>query len=182
MSTGGEGSPEARLLARIQLDRATGKPVDDRLPSMDEFLDAYPDSAFAEEVLAFKVEALVARGDDEQVLRTAEQYCERHPDGERRREVRWLEATVARDRLHDCQRALPAYREIAVDPGAHRAEATYYWGMCAAKLDQRDEALWVLQRALTYELTDDQARQAQEMLEEFEALEALQDAPAPMEP
>jgi len=163
-----QGSPEARLLARIQLDRATGKPPADRMASMNEFLQTYPDSAYAEEVLAFKVEALAAGGDAEQALLAAEQYVDRHPDGVRRLQVRWLEATVARDRLQDCRRALPAYREVAVERGPHRAEATYFWGVCASELDQRDEAVWALQRALTYELSEDQARHAQETLDALE--------------
>jgi len=157
-------SDEAVLLARIGINRAAGVPAADRLLDLDRFLTAYPDSAHVEEVLALRVEALAEQGSSEQALDAAGRFAERFPDGTRRREVRWIEATVARDQLHDCSRALPAYRELAAEPWGLWAEAAYFRGICAAEQGLDGEAREALESALGGNLTDAQTAEARRVL------------------
>ena len=157
-------SDEAVLLARIGINRAAGVPAADRLVDLDHFEAAYPDSLHGEEVLALRVEALAELGSAEQALAAAGQFADRYPDGARRREVRWIEATVARDQLHDCSRALPAYRELAEETWGGWADATYFRGICAAEQGLDDEAREALQSALGGNLSDAQTAEARRVL------------------
>jgi len=157
-------SDEAVLLARIGINRAAGVPAADRLVDLEHFLDAYPDSAHGEEVLALRIEALAELGSAQAALDAAGQFADRYPDGNRRREVRWIEATVARDQLHDCSRALPAYRELAVESWGLWAEAAYFRGICAAEQGLNTEAREALEAALGGNLTDAQTAEARRVL------------------
>ena len=157
-------SDEAVLLARIGINRAAGVPAADRLADLDRFLAAYPGSLHGEEVLALRVEALAELGSAEEALAAAGQFAERYPDGVRHREVRWLEATVARDQLHDCARALPAYRELAEDSWGLWADAAYFRGICAAEQGLEDEARGALESALAGNLSDAQTAEARRVL------------------
>ena len=160
-------SAQATLLARIEIDRAAGVPAADRLGNLDLFLASYPDDPHGEEVLALKVEALAAVGADSQVLATAEEFVLRHPDGSRLHEVRWIEATVARDRLHDCDRALPIYRDLASRPWGLWAEAAYFQGVCAAEKGLYDEARAALKSALSGTLQPTQEAEARRVLDDL---------------
>jgi hypothetical protein len=160
-------SEQATLLARIEIDRASGIPAADRLGDLDLFLVRYPDDPHGEEVLALKVEALAAVGADSQVLTVAQQFTRTYPDGTRRREVRWIEATVARDRLHDCAHALPIYRDLAGQAWGLWAEAAFFHGVCAADEGHYDEARDALNLALTGALQPTQEAEARRVLDDL---------------
>ncbi len=160
-------SAQATLLARIEIDRAAGVPAADRLGDLDLFLASYPDDPHGEEVLALKVEALAAVGADSQVLSAAEAFVQRYPEGSRLHEVRWIEATVARDRLHDCDRALPIYRDLAARPWGLWAEAAYFQGVCAAENGLYDEARTALTSALSGTLEATQEAEARRVLDDL---------------
>ena len=159
--------PDATLLARIEINRAAGLDAADRQRDLDRFLKTYPDSDHVEEVLALQVEALAELGDDAGVMQAAARFIERFPDGARRREVRWIEATVARDRLHDCGEALPAYRELAAEPWGRWAEASYFRGLCAAEQGHHDEARQALTAALEGGLDEDRSAEAERVLQQI---------------
>ncbi len=122
---------DLRLLAQIELQRGSGTPPGVRLDLLHVFLERFPDSAHAGEVRALTVEALADAGRNEDALLAVEQYLRLHPDDSRRQQVRWLEATVARDRLQDCERALPAYEELAGGDGPWREAAEQYVEGCS---------------------------------------------------
>jgi hypothetical protein len=110
------------------------------------------------------VGALAGTGDDEAALEAAAEFLTRHPDSSSRYDVRWIEATVARDRLHDCARALPAYRELAAAPGAQAGEAGFYRGVCAAEQGRDAEARGALEAALVAGLAPKLEAEARELL------------------
>ncbi len=121
---------DARLLAAIGLQRGSGMPAGQRLVGLEDFLARFPDSAYVAEVRALRVEALAEAGRPVEALAAAERFLDLHPDDPRRPQVRWLEATVARDRLQDCGRALPAYAELAAAAGPFQADAARYVEVC----------------------------------------------------
>ncbi len=123
-------SEDIRLLAQIELQRGSGAPPETRLELLGDFVDRFPDSAHVGEVRALTVEALADAGQNEDALLAAERYLILHPDDSRRQQVRWIEATVARDRLQDCERALPAYQELAGDAGPWQEAAQRYVEVC----------------------------------------------------
>jgi len=159
---------EASLFARIQLERGAGVPAADRLEDLDRFLAAYPDSAFGEEIRALRIEALADTGQDTATLQAASAFCERHGEGARRRQVRWIEARVAHGRLDDCERALPAYRELAAGTGPRVGEAMYGLGVCAYETGRVDEARDALRAATAFELDAEQQAHAHRLLEALE--------------
>ncbi len=161
----GAHDPEATLLSRIAVQRGAGVPAIDRLDDIDLFLATYPDSPSGEEVSALRVEALADSGAERDALEAAGVFCARYPSGSHRREVRWIEATVARDRLRNCERALPAYRELARHEDGRQAEALYYQGICAADLGLDEEASDTLSRALEIGLDPDRAEVARGLLD-----------------
>ena len=122
---------DALLLAQIGLQRGSETPPQERLDLLQDFLTRFPDSAHVGEVRALIVEALADAGRDEDALFAVEQYLAHHPDDSRRQQVRWLEATLARDRLQDCERALPAYRELAGEEGPWQEAAEQYVEVCS---------------------------------------------------
>ncbi len=156
---------EAALFARIQLERGAGVPAADRLLDLEAFLAAYPDGPFAEEVRALHVEALADTGQDRAALDAAAAFCERHGEGTRRRQVRWIEARVAHHRLGDCARALPAYRELAAGTGPRVGDAMYGLGVCAYETGRLDEARDALGAATAFELDAAEAEHARRLLD-----------------
>jgi len=158
------GDPATDLLARIQTDRALGRPADARLPDLERYIQLHDDTAAAEEVMALHIEALAATGANLETIARAYDYLEAHPEGTRRVGVRWIEATVARDRLHDCSLALEAYRELASIPGPRQAEAAYYLGTCSADLGKDEDARRALEGSLELGLEGPRAQDARSRL------------------
>lgn len=156
---------EATLYARIQLERGAGVPAADRLVDLEAFLSAYPDSPFGEEVRALQIEALADTGQDHAALAAAGSFCDRHGEGPRRRQVRWIEARVAHGRLGDCGRALPAYRELAAGTGPRVGEAMYGLGVCAFETGRSQEARDALEAATAFDLDPVRAEHARRLLE-----------------
>lgn len=122
---------DIRLLAQIELQRGSGTPPETRLEFLDDFVTRFPESTHVGEVRALTVEALADAGRNEEALDAAERYLALHPEDSRRQQVRWIEATVARDRLQDCARALPAYQELAGGTGPWKEAAEQYVEVCA---------------------------------------------------
>lgn len=129
-------------------------------------MQLHGDTAAAEEVMALHIEALAATGANLETIARSYEYLEVHPEGTRRTGVRWIEATVARDRLHDCSLALQAYRELADIGGPRQAEATYYLGTCSADLGKDEDARQALERCLELGLDGPQAEDARARLED----------------
>ncbi len=159
---------EVWLLATIQAQRGLGRPAEERLETLEEYLVAYPQNDSAEEVLALKVEALTQAGEYREAIGAARDYCLTYEEGPHREDVRWLEATTARDRLHDCELALTPYRELAEGVGARRAEARYYRGMCAFDTGRKEEARAALEAAMEDDLLPEQRAVARQILESLE--------------
>lgn len=155
------------LYATIQVERGAGKPAAERLHNLDQFLEKYPSSEYAADILANRVEALSDLGADEEVLAAAAQYIQQYPDGARRGDVRWIEATVARGHLQDCGRAMAAYRELAQTRGRRQAQSSYYRGVCALEIDMRDEARNSLETAIELGLDDNLETHATKLLEDL---------------
>ncbi len=155
------------LYATIQVERGAGKPAAERLHNLDQFLDKYPASEYAADILANKVEALSDLGADEEALTAASQYIRQYPDGTRRGDVRWIEATVARGHMQDCSRAMPAYRELAQTRGRRQAQSSYYRGVCALEIGMPDEARSALEAAIEMGLNDNLKDHAAKLLEDL---------------
>jgi len=115
--------------------------------------------------MALHVEALAEAGRDSEALAAADRFRDRYPSSGRLHEVRWIEATVARDRQKDCERALPVYRELARHTGPRQSEALYYQGICAHELGLDEEAADALRQAQELGLDPDQEAAARSIRE-----------------
>lgn len=157
---------EAELLARIERERGASVAAVDRLDLLAEFHSRYPQSGFAEEVLALTVEARAEAGLYSEALDASRRYREQFPDGPRIQQVYWIEGTVARDRLHDCARALPSYRALMADEGVYQARAAYFYGLCALDTGDAASGREALEESLQLGLGGSEADRARELLAE----------------
>ncbi len=155
---------EAELLLRIMTTRTSLAP-EAQLTDLEQFVQRFPDSVNGDLVASYRVDALARTGDDAAALAAAAQFLDCHPTSSSRADVRWIEATVARDRMHDCTRALPAYRELAAAGGARAGEAGFYRGVCAAQQGNDAEARGALEAAISAGLEPQLQAEARELLQ-----------------
>ena len=114
------------------------------------FLQRYPDGALSAEAGVLQIEA-VAATDADRAVKLADLWLGTQPDHGRRVDVLTLRATLARDRLEDCRRALPSYRELArIATGGAQARALAYQGICAAQVGDAAQAAPALDAALSH--------------------------------
>jgi hypothetical protein len=146
------GSPERlfEALSRAML-QVGQQPAADRtaIEACNRFLDQHPDAPMADEVRAFRVEAAFHSARPSTVVRYADAFlASAAPSHPRREQVaRWRAIAELRAAALDsaqtgaCGEALPLLRElVAIEQGAHRAEAIAWRAVCAARAGSRDEA------------------------------------------
>ena len=163
---------DAAFLALLDA-RDSGAAPDVLITRADEYLAAQPEGPFAVEAEATRLEALARAGRYAEAFETGGQFCRNHPDSPRRTQIMWLRATVARDRLQNCELALPIYRELVLLLGesAAGAEASYFLAVCALEQGQRDEAVLALNRSLALAPDGPYGASAREMLDGIEGSE-----------
>ncbi|TVQ88736.1 MAG: hypothetical protein EA397_16195 [Deltaproteobacteria bacterium] len=137
-------------LARI-MDRVGRDPVADRatVEACDRFLSLHPDSSYADDVRAFRVQAAFTGERASQVVRWADAYLARAAaDHPRRGEVeRWRSVAKLRIDAIDsaqkggCDDALPLLRELVpLEDGTRHHEALAWLGLCSHATGNLDEA------------------------------------------
>ncbi len=150
--------------------RDSGATPDELIVRADAYLSAHPDGHFVEEAEATRLEALADAGRYAEAFVKAGEFCRAHPASPRRTQILWLQATVARDRLKDCELALPVYRELVALEGetAAGAEANYFLAVCALERGLRTEAAQALNRSLAASPDGPYGGPAREMLDGIE--------------
>ncbi len=138
-------TPVEQQFLAIQDALGRGASADELLGLTSDYLDQHPSGTFSAEVAAIRIEALALAGRDREAYDAASDFVTTWPASPRRTQVTRLQATVARDRLQDCNLALDPYRALA-QGGV--AEASYYLGVCALDTGNRDEAVSALQQYL----------------------------------
>ena len=139
----------ARAFGRVQ-EALEGGRHSDAAYLADLFLQRYPDGALSAEAGVLQIEA-VAATDADRAVKLADLWLGTQPDHGRRVDVLTLRATLARDRLEDCRRALPSYRELArITTGGAQARALAYQGICAAQVGDAAQAAPALDAALSH--------------------------------
>ena len=133
-------SPAESEFLDLQDMLARGTPAEELLTATSGYLERHPAGQFSAEVEALRVEATAQSGRHREAFDLAGAFCAAHPANPRRNQLLWLQATVARDRLHDCGLALEPYRELAALPGDAGADATYFRAVCALDQQLLDEA------------------------------------------
>jgi hypothetical protein len=161
-------SPAESGFLDIQDMLAQGASAEDLLAATSGYLERHPAGQFSVEVEAFQVEATARTGRHREAFDLAGTFCAVHPDSPRRNQLLWLQATVARDRLHDCGLALGPYRELAALPGASGTDATYFHAVCALDQQLLDEAEAAFRQYLERAPAGAHAAHATEVLESLE--------------
>lgn len=148
----GTGSPEQlfEALSRAMLQVGEQRDADrTAIEACNRFLDQHPDAPMADEVRAYRVEAAFHSARPSTVVRYADAFlASAAPSHPRREQVaRWRAiAELRAAALHSaqtgaCAEALPLLRElVAIEQGAHRAEAIAWRAVCASRAGSRDEA------------------------------------------
>lgn len=119
---------EALLLARAERSEQTGTLA-------EQFLVEWTDSALQAEVQAIAIAAQLADPtlDPVRTLSKVDAWLTSNPQHPRFVEMHYLRATLLRDQLHDCQRAVPSYRVVVqLGAGTQRAQAEHYLQACLA--------------------------------------------------
>lgn len=104
------------------------------LADVDGFLETHPDSMFAREARVWRLERLAEEVDPADALFEVESWLARYPSSPRFAEVHYLRATLLRDRLENCEAAVPSYL-VVIDSGPQRLarEARKYVERCQAE-------------------------------------------------
>lgn len=162
-------SPAESEFLDIQDLLARGATAEELLTATSGYLERHPAGQFSVEVEAFRVEATAQAGRHREAFDLADAFCAAHPGSPRRNQLRWLQATVARDRLHDCGLALEPYRELSALPGDTGADATYFHAVCALDQQLLDEASAAFRRYLERAPGGEHAAHAAQMLAGLDA-------------
>jgi len=143
-------TPAEQEFLDIQDALAQGAEAEALIEATTGYLARHPASQFAIEVEALQVEATARAARHRDAYDLAAAFCAAHPDSPRRLQILQIQATVARDRLHDCSLALGPYRELAdaLGSSAQGTDATYYRAVCALSQGLEDEATAGFQRYL----------------------------------
>lgn len=119
---------EALLFARAERSEQTGTLA-------EAFLLQWEDSPLQTEVQAIAIAAQLADPtlDPVRTLSKVDAWLTSNPQHPRFVEMHYLRATLLRDQLHDCQRAVPSYRVVVqLGAGTQRAQAEHYLQACLA--------------------------------------------------
>lgn len=119
---------EALLSARAARSEQTGALAED-------FLAQWQDSPLRAEVQAIALAAKLSdpTGDPAETLREVDRWLADNPKHPRFVEMHYLRATLLRDQLHDCPKAIPSYRVVEqLGSGTQKAQAERYLKACLA--------------------------------------------------
>jgi hypothetical protein len=121
----------------------------DLVRQIDDFISAYPDSAFVQDATALRLEVDARIRPVWQMVPDIDAFLEDNPGAPRRMSLLELRATLLREN-QDCEGALPTYRILAESgKGALRARAEAWRGLCAHQLGRDIEARRALATALS---------------------------------
>jgi hypothetical protein len=117
--------------------------------ALDSFLRQHPGSSMAPEAAALRLELAAELEPPRVVVADLDVWLRANLEHPRRLAFLELQATLARDRLQDCELALPPYRALAIEaPVTLAARAEALRGLCALEIGDREEARTALARAV----------------------------------
>lgn len=123
--------------------------------ALDAFLRQYPTSSMAPEAAALRLELTAELEPPRVVVADLDTWLRANLEHPRRLAMLELQATLARDRLQDCELALPPYRALATEaPVRLAARAEALRGLCALEVGDREEARTALARAVELGVDD----------------------------
>jgi hypothetical protein len=126
----------ASLLARVE----AGERSEELVASLEAFA-ASAQGPLAQEALPTAIEVAAEVREPQVVIDTIDWFLQTHPRSVRRKVLLELRGDLARNKLRDCELALPSYRELASSSsGAQQARAEALRGLCAASVGRVDEA------------------------------------------
>ncbi len=107
-----------------------------------------PQSTADAEIRALRLEVEQEVHEPLEVIRHIDLFLAMYPTYPNRLAYLRMRATLARDGMQDCERALPTYRRLAQeDSGQHAIEALAWQGLCAMEEGQTVEAIRALGQA-----------------------------------
>lgn len=117
--------------------------------ALDAFLRQHPTSPMAPEATVLRLELAAELEPPRVVVADLEAWLRENLEHPRRLALLELQATLARDRLQDCELAMSPYRALAIEaPVALAARAEALRGLCALEIGARDEARTALANAV----------------------------------
>ncbi|MBK7861597.1 MAG: outer membrane protein assembly factor BamD [Archangiaceae bacterium] len=131
-SDSGWAEPSLYEVGRLNL-RALKNPAA-ALEALDAYRARYPRGSLAHEVALSSIEAQLKLGAGPAALEAMDDFLARFLESERRADVRFVRATVRRDR-GDCAGAAADYLELLTDP-AHADDALYFAAVCEQQLGE----------------------------------------------
>ncbi len=163
--SGIELSAEEQEYLALQAAVMSGEATEGLLARIDRYLANAPDGPMATEIRALQVETLAEAGQYREAHDHAQAFCADYADSPWVTQMLWVQATMARDRLHDCGLALPAYRQLVdrIGDGPRAAEANYMRAVCAEDLGLDDEARAAVRRSLALDPGGKFAERAREL-------------------
>ncbi len=132
----GWAEPAQYEVARLTL-RALKKPGV-AVQELDAYRRRWPQGSLSHEVALSSIEVQLKLGAGPAALREMDDFLAKFPSSERRAEVRFLRATVRRDR-GDCAGAAADYLELLGD-AAHGDDALYFAAVCEQQLGEEGAA------------------------------------------
>lgn len=140
---------DAALQHALSLE-AAGRPRHEAIAAWDGFLARFPASPYAEEASVRRLTLRLVELPPERRLAEVEAWLQAWPDGAHRAELLERAATIAKDELRDCERALPFYAALADPrwPPQRRARTQAARGLCLSAAGDADAARLHLDDAL----------------------------------
>jgi len=132
----GWAEPAQYEVARLTL-RALKKPAA-AVKELDAYRRRWPNGSLSHEVALSSIEVQLKLGAGPAALREMDDFLAKFPNSERTSEVRFLRATVRRDR-GDCAGAAADYLALLGDP-AHGDDALYFAAVCEQQLGEEGAA------------------------------------------
>ena len=134
----------ASLLARID----SGERSEELVTALEAFA-AESDGPLSEAALVTALDVAASVRPPEVVLATIDWFLSTRPRSAHRKALLELRGDLARDRMRNCEIALPSYRELAgTASGSQQARAEALRGLCAASVGRVDEAKTALVTSL----------------------------------
>jgi tetratricopeptide (TPR) repeat protein len=138
LSRGSSGWAEPSQYEVGRLNLRTLKRYDSAVQALDDYRARWPRGSLAHEVALSSIEVQLKLGAGEKALQEMDDFLARFPSSERKGDVRFLRATVRRDR-GDCSGAAADYLELLADP-IHSDDALYLAAVCEQQLGEEASA------------------------------------------
>lgn len=131
---------------KIQDQKDAGLNPDQVVHLVDEFLNKWPNSPHIRQAAELRTQSVIAGSNKAEAVNALSQLLthgkiQGRLNNASETRYRTLRATLLRDSLNDCQRAIEDYRYLVSHTRGKAQAASYAWlGLCASNLGQMEEA------------------------------------------